>query len=77
MGRKMFLVTSRNIKRGEQEQKSWEESCRLCPGEEITDNYCAVYSELGVSARRQFLQVRGTCCSGSRDVYYFVEGSFL
>jgi len=40
MGRKMFLVATRNIKKGE----------------EVTDNYCAVFSELGVSARKQFLR---------------------
>ena len=27
-------------------------------GEEVTDNYCAVFSELGVLARKQFLRVR-------------------
>jgi len=40
LGRKMFLVTTRNIKKGE----------------EITDNYCAVFSELGIQARKHFLK---------------------
>lgn len=40
LGRKMFLVTSRNIKKGE----------------EVTDNYCAVFSELGPANRKHFLK---------------------
>ena len=30
---------------------------KFSQGEEVTDNYCAVFSELGVSARKQFLRV--------------------
>ena len=53
LGRKMFLVTSRNIKKGE----------------EVTDNYCAVYSELGYGNRKHFLKVNIQVLD--RDVWYF------
>ena len=60
MGRKMFLVATRNIKKG----KSYLRillSPLFSLGEEVTENYCAVFSELGVSARKQFLRVGVNC----------------
>jgi len=53
MGRKMFLVATRNIKKGE----------------EVTDNYCAVFSELGVSARKQFLRVGAVSTFNSKTLH--------
>ena len=57
MGREMFLVATRNIRKGE---LTFLHCDKFSQGEEITDNYCAVFSELGVSARKQFLRVGET-----------------
>ena len=41
MGRKMFLVASKNIRKGE----------------EITDNYCIYFSDMAAKARKEWMEV--------------------
>ena len=41
MGKKMFLVASKNIRKGE----------------EITDNYCMHFSDMSAKARKEWMEV--------------------
>ena len=60
MGKKMFLVASKNIRKGE----------------EITDNYCIHFSDMGAKARREWMEVSdGLLLSNSS--YYHPQENFL